>query len=264
MICATDCSTAALSAGACYYSPFMFALAAGCALFLYISYVLPVAAGFLAHGRSWTRMGPWQLGRLYRPLAVVSVLGCVFLIVIGMALMATKLLVAQKDTSNADLTIKVTGYQWKWGYDYIKGEGEGISFFSSLSTPQAQITGSEPKGPNYLLETDTNVVVPVGKKVRVLLTAADVIHAWWVPALTIKQDAIPGFIRDTWFKAEKEGVYYGQCSKICGKDHAFMPIVFRVVSEDKYKEWLAKTSKEFAANSSSIQFADADASALRQ
>ena len=177
---------------------------------------------------------------------------------------ATKLVIAQKDTTNSELTIKVTGHQWKWGYDYIKGEGEGISFFSSLSTPQAQITGSEPKGPNYLLETDTNVVVPVGKKVRVLLTAADVIHAWWVPALTIKQDAIPGFIRDTWFKAEKEGVYYGQCSKICGKDHAFMPIVFRVVSEDKYKEWLAKTSKEFAANSSSIQFADADASALRQ
>jgi len=126
------------------------------------------------------------------------------------------------------MTIKATGHQWKWGYDYIKGEGEGISFYSSLSTPRAQIEGKEPKGPNYLLETDTHVVVPVGKKVRVLVTAADVIHAWWVPALTIKQDAIPGFIRDTWFKAEKPGIFRGQCAELCGKDHGFMPIVVEV------------------------------------
>jgi cytochrome c oxidase subunit 2 len=160
------------------------------------------------------------------------------IILVAMAWPATRALIQLRDTSDPDLTIKVTGYQWKWGYDYIKGEGEGISFFSSLSTPQAQITGSEPKGPNYLLETDTNVVVPVGKKVRVLLTAADVIHAWWVPALTIKQDAIPGFIRDTWFKAEKPGIYRGQCAELCGKDHGFMPIVVEVKSAADYTAWV--------------------------
>jgi len=159
-------------------------------------------------------------------------------ILIAMAVPATKALIQLRDTSEPDMTIKVTGYQWKWGYDYIKGEGEGISFFSSLSTPRAQIEGKEPKGPNYLLETDTNVVVPVGKKVRVLVTAADVIHAWWVPALTIKQDAIPGFIRDTWFKAEKPGIYRGQCAELCGKDHGFMPIVVEVKSAADYTAWV--------------------------
>src|SRR5690606_15127377 len=130
-----------------------------------------------------------------------------FLIVIGMALPATKTVVAMKDTSNADITIKATGMQWKWGYNYLAGEGEGISFLSNLSTPRQQIVNAEAKGENYLLEVDNPVVVPVNKKIRVVLTANDVIHSWMVPSFGVKQDAIPGFVRDTWFKAEKTGTY---------------------------------------------------------
>lgn len=160
-------------------------------------------------------------------------------ILLAMMVPATKSLVMLRDTTDADLTIKATGYQWKWGYDYIRGEGEGISFYSSLSTPQAQIQGTEPKGEHYLRETDTVVVVPVGKKVRMLVTAADVIHAWWVPALAVKQDAVPGFIRDTWFKAEKPGIFRGQCAELCGKNHGFMPIVVEVKSAADYSAWVA-------------------------
>jgi len=170
-----------------------------------------------------------------------------FLIVIGMALPATKTIIAMKDTSNADLTIKVTGMQWKWGYDYLKGEGEGISFLSNLSTPREQIANVAPKGENYLLEVDNPVVVPVNKKVRVVLTANDVIHSWTVPAFGVKQDAIPGFVRDSWFKADTIGTYRGQCVELCGKEHAFMPIVVNVVSEDDYKKWVDGKKKEMAA-----------------
>jgi len=169
------------------------------------------------------------------------------LILIVIAWPATRLVVAQKDTSNPDLTVKVTGYQWKWGYDYLKGEGEGISFVSTLSTPRDQIEGRAPKGQNYLLEVDNEMVVPVGKKVRVLTTAADVIHAWWIPAFGTKQDAIPGFIRDFHFKAEKTGVYRGQCAELCGKDHGFMPIVVRVVTLDEYAKWVSERKKAIAA-----------------
>jgi cytochrome c oxidase subunit II len=171
-----------------------------------------------------------------------------FLIVIGMALPATKTVVAMKDTSNADITIKVTGMQWKWGYDYLKGEGEGISFLSALSTPREQVVDStKVKNDNYLIEVDNPVVVPVNKKVRLVLTANDVIHAWMIPAFGVKQDAIPGFVRDTWFRAEKTGVYRGQCAELCGKEHAFMPIVVNVVSEDEYKTWTEAKKKEMAA-----------------
>jgi len=170
-----------------------------------------------------------------------------FIILIFMAWPATKGLLSVRDTSSPDMTIKVTGYQWKWGYDYIKGEGEGISFLSQLATPQDQIYGTEKKGENYLLETDNHVVVPVGKKVRVLTTAADVIHSWFVPDLAVKQDAIPGFVRDTWFKAEKEGVFRGQCAELCGKDHGFMPIVVEVVSAEKYTAWVSDKKKQMAA-----------------
>lgn len=171
-----------------------------------------------------------------------------FLIVIGMALPATKTVVAMKDTSNADLTIKVTGMQWKWGYDYLKGEGEGISFLSNLSTPREQITdASLKKNDNYLIEVDHPVVVPVNKKVRLVMTANDVIHSWTIPAFGVKQDAIPGFVRDTWFKAEKIGTYRGQCVELCGKDHAFMPIVVNVVSEADYRIWVEGKKKEMAA-----------------
>ncbi|HOX90594.1 MAG TPA: cytochrome c oxidase subunit II [Burkholderiaceae bacterium] len=170
-----------------------------------------------------------------------------FLIVIGMAIPATKTVVAMKDTSNADLTIKVTGYQWKWGYDYLRGEGEGISFVSSLATPISQIMGRDPKNANYLLEVTEPLVVPVDKKVRIITTAADVIHAWWVPAFGVKQDAIPGFARDTWFRAEKVGTYRGECAELCGKDHAFMPVVVVVKSAEDYAAWVADRKKAMAA-----------------
>ena len=174
-----------------------------------------------------------------------------FLIVIGMAVPATRTVVAMKDTSNADLTIKATGYQWMWGYDYLKGEGEGISFLSRLSTPRAQIDGSDAAGrkanSTYLIEVDNEVVVPVNRKVRVITTANDVIHAWFMPAFGVKQDAIPGFVRDTWFRAEKVGTYRGQCAELCGKDHAFMPIVVRVVSAEDYSRWVGEKKQALAA-----------------
>ena len=170
-----------------------------------------------------------------------------FLIVIGMALPATKTVVAMKDTSNADVTIKAIGYQWKWGYDYLSGEGEGISFMSNLATPRDQIDNLAPKGVNYLVEVDNPVVVPVDKKIRVVTTANDVIHSWMIPAFGVKQDAIPGFVRDTWFRAEKIGEYRGQCAELCGKDHAFMPIVVKVVSQDDYTKWVDEQKKLLAA-----------------
>jgi len=174
-----------------------------------------------------------------------------FVILIALAVPATGTLIAMRDTSEPDITIKATGYQWKWGYDYLKGEGEGISFYSTLSTPRAQIDGTDIAGrnanPHYLLETDTHVVVPVGKKIRILTTAADVIHAWYVPALAVKQDAVPGFIRDTWFKAEKAGIYRGQCAELCGKDHGFMPIVVEVMEPAQYTAWVGAQQKKVAA-----------------
>jgi len=175
-----------------------------------------------------------------------------FLIVIGMALPATHAVVQMKDTSNPDLTIKVTGMQWKWGYDYLKGEGEGISFLSNLATPRTQvgepgIAPTEKRTENYLLEVDNPVVVPVGKKIRLVLTANDVIHSWTIPAFAVKQDAIPGFVRDTWFKAEQIGTYRGSCVELCGKDHAFMPIVVKVVSNEDYTAWVGGEKKRMAA-----------------
>jgi cytochrome c oxidase subunit II len=169
------------------------------------------------------------------------------IILVVMALPATKTVIAMKDTSEPDITIKATGYQWLWGYDYLQGEGEGISFYSRLSTPRAQIENKEPKGENYLLEVDNNVVVPVGKKIRIILTANDVIHAWWVPALGVKQDAVPGFIRDTWFKADKAGVYRGNCAELCGRDHGFMPIVVEVMEQEQYAAWVAEKQQASAA-----------------
>ena len=169
------------------------------------------------------------------------------IILIAMAWPATRVVLDMKDTSAADITIKATGYQWKWGYDYLKGEGEGIAMYSNLATPRDQIDGVADKGTQYLLEVDKNLVVPVGKKVRMLTTANDVIHSWWVPAFGAKQDAVPGFVRDTWFKAEKEGVYRGQCVELCGKDHGFMPIVVEVVSAEKYALWVSGERKRIAA-----------------
>ena len=174
-----------------------------------------------------------------------TVIPAIILVIIAWPV--TKVVIAQKDTSAADVTVKVTGYQWKWGYDYIKGEGEGISFLSTLATPRGQIEGDEPKGQNYLLEVDNQMVVPVGKKIRVITTAADVIHAWWIPAFGAKQDAIPGFLRDIWFRAEEIGTYHGQCTELCGKEHAFMPIVVRVVSAEDYSKWVGERKHAMAA-----------------
>ena len=164
-----------------------------------------------------------------------------FLILVGMAYPATKAVLDQKDTANPDLTVKVTGYQWKWEYDYLQ---DGVKFMSVLATPRDQIENKAAKGEHYLLEVDEPLVVPVGKKVRILLTSHDVIHAWWVPALGVKQDAIPGFIRDTWFRATEPGAYRGQCAELCGKDHGFMPIVVEAKSDADYQAWLdGKKSK---------------------
>jgi len=173
-----------------------------------------------------------------------------FIIIILMALPATKVLVAQKDTTNADITIKTTGYQWKWGYDYLKGEGEGISFLSTLDSSHRAMSnsGNVSDAPvDYLFKVDNPLVVPVGQKIRIITTANDVIHSFMVPAFGIKQDAIPGFVRDTWFRAEKVGDYYGQCAELCGKEHAYMPIHVKVLSASDYTEWVQAEMKKAAA-----------------
>jgi cytochrome c oxidase subunit 2 len=172
-----------------------------------------------------------------------------FVIVILMALPATKAVVASKDTSNAELTIKATGYQWKWGYDYIKGEGEGINFISSLDEKQRAMSDSGKPEPtdDYLLKVDNPLVVPVGKKIRIITTSNDVIHSFAVNSFGIKQDAIPGFVRDTWFRAEKTGDFHGQCQELCGKEHAYMPIHVKVVSAEDYTAWVAEQNKKLAA-----------------
>ena len=167
-----------------------------------------------------------------------------FLILLFMAFPATKTILAMKDTSAPDLTVKVTGYQWKWNYDYLQ---EGFGYYSNLATPMAQIENRAPKGEHYLLEVDRPLVVPVDTKVRLLITAGDVIHAWWVPAFGVKQDAIPGFVRDSWFKAETTGVFRGQCAELCGKEHGFMPIVVEVKSKDDYAKWVDEQKKLAAA-----------------
>jgi cytochrome c oxidase subunit 2 len=167
-----------------------------------------------------------------------------FLILFFMAYPATKTILALKDTSASELTIKVTGYQWKWNYDYLQ---EGFGYYSSLSTPLAQIENREPKGEHYLLEVDNPMVVPVDTKVRVLITAGDVLHAWWVPSFGVKQDAIPGFVRDSWFRAEKIGTFRGQCAELCGKEHGFMPVVVEVKSKEDYAKWVAEQKGKVAA-----------------
>ena len=175
-----------------------------------------------------------------------------FIIVILMALPATKVVVAMKDTTSADLTIKVTGMQWKWGYDYLKGEGEGIGFLSALDVAQREMSNNGgPKAgevvDDYLLKVDHPLVVPVNKKIRIITTANDVIHAWMVPAFGVQQAAIPGFVRDTWFRAEKIGDFYGQCAQLCGKEHAYMPIHVKVLSAADYSKWVGVEKVKLAA-----------------
>jgi len=168
-----------------------------------------------------------------------------FLILVGMAIPSTATLIEMDDTSKSDMTIKVTGYQWKWKYDYPE---QDIGFFSNLSTSRDQIDNKADKGKDYLLEVDNPLVVPVGKKVRLLVTANDVIHAWWVPQLGVKKDAIPGFINEMWTKVDEPGVYRGQCAELCGKDHGYMPIVVKAVSQDDFDKWVAVQKQKSAAD----------------
>jgi cytochrome c oxidase subunit 2 len=170
-----------------------------------------------------------------------------FLILIGMAVPATSTLLEIYDNDDAELDILVTGYQWKWKYEYITEDGENVSFFSNLRTPQSEINNTQPKGEHYLLEVDEPLVIPANTKVRFLITANDVIHSWWVPELAVKRDAIPGFINEAWTKVPTEGVYRGQCAELCGKDHGFMPIVVNVVSSEEYGQWLGDKQVEAAA-----------------
>ena len=169
-----------------------------------------------------------------------------FIILVVLAVPATGTLLQVYDTKNADLDVMVTGYQWKWKYEYIDADGNNVSFFSSLRTPQSEIYNEEPKGQDYLLEVDEPLYLPVNKKVRFLVTANDVLHAWWVPELAVKRDAIPGFINEAHATPLKTGIYRGQCAELCGRDHGFMPIVVNVVSENEYNEWLGKKKAESA------------------
>ena len=183
-----------------------------------------------------------------------------FFIIMAMALPATMVVLNYRDASNPDMTVKVAGFQWKWSYDYLD---DGVFFYSTISTPPEQIgplyygaegSPTEAAGPNYLLEVDNPMVVPVNTKVRLLLTAGDVIHSWWVPQLGVKQDAVPGLVRSSWFEAREEGIYRGQCAELCGKNHAFMPVVVKVVSKDDYRQWVA--DMRAAAGAPSVLAAD--------
>ncbi len=169
-----------------------------------------------------------------------------FLILISMAVPATSTLLDIYDYEDAEMDIMITGYQWKWKYEYLNENGENVSFFSNLRTPQSEIYNTEDKGQHYLLEVDEPVVIPVDTKVRLLVTANDVIHSWWVPELAVKKDAIPGFINEAWTRASETGIYRGQCAELCGKDHGFMPIVVNVVSRDEYNDWLGAKQAEAA------------------
>ena len=169
-----------------------------------------------------------------------------FLILIGMAVPATSTLIQVYDTDEAEMDILITGYQWKWKYEYLNENGENVAFFSNLRTAQDEIYNTEDKGEHYLLEVDQPVVIPVDTKVRFLVTANDVIHSWWVPELAVKRDAIPGFVNETWTRADEVGIYRGQCAELCGKDHGFMPIVVNVVSKEDYAAWLETKQAEAA------------------
>jgi len=172
-----------------------------------------------------------------------------FIILIALAIPATKNLLLLEDASNPDMTVKVTGYQWKWSYEYMDGDAEGVKFFSALdkasNDARAMNSGVDVAGvDNYLLDVDNALVIPTGKKVRFLITANDVIHSWWVPDFGFKKDAIPGYINESWTYVDKPGTYRGQCAELCGKDHGFMPVVVVVKEEDEYKKWAAAKKAE--------------------
>jgi len=167
-----------------------------------------------------------------------------FAILVGLAIPSAATLIEMEDTSKSELTVRVTGYQWKWKYDF---PDQNVSFMSVLATPREQIENKAPKGPHYLLEVDNPIVLPVGKKIRFQITANDVIHAWWVPALGVKKDAIPGFVNEVWTYIDEPGTYRGQCAELCGKDHGFMPIVVNAVSQADFDKWVVAQKQQAAA-----------------
>lgn len=191
------------------------------------------------------RRSTGQVAAHFHESTTVEILWTVvpFAILVVMAVPATKTLIDIYDTSESELDIQVTGYQWKWHYKYL---GQDVEFFSNLATPSTQIHNQVEKGEHYLLEVDQPLVVPVGTKVRFLITAADVIHSWWVPALAVKKDAIPGFVNESWTRIEQPGIYRGQCTELCGKDHGFMPIVVEAKSREDFAIWLAERKAEAA------------------
>ncbi|WP_160488065.1 cytochrome c oxidase subunit II [Pseudomonas sp. R-28-1W-6] len=191
------------------------------------------------------RRSTGQVAAHFHESTTVEILWTVvpFAILVVMAVPATKTLIDIYDTSESELDIQITGYQWKWHYKYL---GQDVEFFSNLATPSAQIHNQAEKGEHYLLEVDQPLVVPVGTKVRFLITAADVIHSWWVPALAVKKDAIPGFVNESWTRIDNPGIYRGQCTELCGKDHGFMPVVVEAKSKEDFAIWLAERKAEAA------------------
>ena len=174
-----------------------------------------------------------------------------FIILVGLAVPATKTLIQMEDTSDFDLTVKVTGYQWLWHYEYVD---QGVDFYSALKTPRSQINNEDQKSENYLLEVDNELVLPVGKKVRFLITSNDVIHSWWVPEFAVKKDAVPGFINEAWTKINQAGIYRGQCAELCGRDHGFMPVVVKAVPQAEFDNWLdQKSNKETSADYAALE-----------
>ncbi|MHC8359093.1 cytochrome c oxidase subunit II [Pseudomonas sp. LS2P72] len=189
------------------------------------------------------RRSTGQVAAKFHESTTVEILWTIvpFLILVAMAVPATATLIKMYDASEPDIDIQVTGYQWKWHYKYL---GQDVEFFSNLTTPADQINNKEAKTEHYLLEVDKPLVLPIGAKVRFLVTSADVIHSWWVPAFAVKRDAIPGFVNEAWTRVDKPGIYRGQCAELCGKDHGFMPIVVEVKEKADYEKWLAERKAE--------------------
>ncbi|MEW6314255.1 MAG: cytochrome c oxidase subunit II [Pseudomonadota bacterium] len=216
-------------------------------LFMFISTSLVVIYSILNHRKSKgavpiTNDGPRTRSQIVWASVPFVILFLLDYVVIGIpAYSAAK---EMEDTrTDVDMVIKVIGTQWRWQYEY---PDEGISFVSSMATPWEQVSNEQPKGEHYLAEVDNPLVLPVGKKVRILTTATDVIHAWWVPEFAVKRDSIPGFLHETWVKIDRPGTYRGRCAQLCGKGHSFMPIVVEAVSEEKYKEWVAAQKAKMA------------------
>jgi cytochrome c oxidase subunit II len=192
--------------------------------------------------------GPSTIKQVFWTLVPFAILLYIDFILMGIP--AYHSVIQMEDTkTNADMVIKITGSQWRWQYEYVDGEAKGVKFVSNLTTPHDQIDNKQEKNPDYLLEVDNPLVLPVGKKVRILLTSQDVIHNWWVPAFGSARDAIPGFLRETWVRIDVPGTYRGQCKELCGKGHGFMPVVVNAVSEEEYSKWVADQKTKMAAAS---------------